>query len=65
MDTITINLPGLSKYILLAGVTIFYIIVARKLGKRPGWLSGIDLIVPTFWYLIFVIIWLIIFFVIL
>ena len=53
------------KWLLLIGVSGFYFYRANKLSKQSGFLSGIDVILPTFWYLLFIVGWLILFFVIL
>lgn len=58
----TINLI---KWLLFIGVTVVYYFITRNNSRRPGFASGLDNIVPTFWYFIFVIIWLVLFFVIL
>lgn len=45
--------------------TVMWYYIVDKECKKPGWFSQIDAIMPTFWYMIFIVLWLIVFYVIL
>lgn len=61
METITITII---KWTILIVITAIWYYVADRNCKRPGMLASLDAILPTFWYMVFVIIWLIVFFII-
>lgn len=64
METFTLNIDVIQWIILGIGTAIWFFIT-KKATSKPGYLSGIDGIIPTFFYLLFVIAWLVLFFVIL
>lgn len=53
------------KWVLFVVATGAWYYTVDKECKKPGWLSGIDAIMPTFWYMLFIIVWLIVFSIIL
>lgn len=56
METVTIL-----RWTLFAVATGIWYYTVDKECKKPGWLSVIDAIMPTVWYMLFIIVWLIVF----
>lgn len=52
------------KWVIFIVITAIWYYIANRECKKPGMLSGLDAIIPTFWYMVFIIIWIIVSFIV-